>query len=210
MANNAYSKLDSISLVSQESWDDPTAGIESPILIEKANKSVDLLDYLYNKLSLDVIISHSGWTRRCYCPFHKGGNERTPSFFINPFKNMFYCQACNVKGGIVQYLSLKQNVPENLVAAFILKSFDSKCIEVSEEKKQLAEKKKIQKEMINLSTIFNSFLRSHQDDDEAAVFANKAMEGFDNAHMLNKQGIEKNIDEVVLNLENYLRSYDRG
>jgi DNA primase len=209
MQNNAYSKLDSISITTEESWDDPSAGIESPILIEKANKSIDLLDYISEKISLDTIVSHSGWTRRTFCPFHKGGLERTPSFFINPYKNIFYCQACEAKGGVVQYLSLQQSIPESLVASFILQSFDIKITELSEEKKKLEDKRRVQKALVVLSTIFNSFLKSHQDDEEAFDFANKAMEGFDNAHALNKKGVESNIDEVILNLENYFISYDR-
>lgn len=209
MQKNAYSKLDFISITTEESWDDSSAGIESPILIERANKSIDLLDYLSDRISLDIIVSHSGWTRRAFCPFHKGGLERTPSFFINSFKNIFYCQACEAKGGIVQYLSLQQNVPETLVASYILQTFDVKMIEISEEKKRLKEKKNIQRAMIGLSAIFNVFLKSHQDDEDAFEFANKAMEGFDNAYALNKKGVEFNIDEVILNLENYFISYDR-
>jgi len=209
MQKNDYSKLDSISIITEESWDDSSAGIESPILIERANKSIDLLDYLNEKISLDIIVSHSGWTRRAFCPFHKSGLERTPSFFINPFKNIFYCQACEAKGGIVQYLSLQQNVPENLVASFILQTFEVKTSELSNEKKRLENKRRIQKAMIILSTIFNIFLKHHQDDERAFEFANKAMEGFDNAYALNKKGIESNIDEIISNLKNYFISYDR-
>jgi len=209
MQKNAYSKLDSISVLTEESWDDSSAGVEFPILIDKANKVIDLLDYLNERISLDTIISHSGWTRRTFCPFHKSGLERTPSFFVNPYKNMFYCQACEAKGGIVQYLSLKQNIPESIVASHILQSFDIKITAFSEEKNRLKEKKRIQKAMIKLSKIFNVFLKSHQDDEEAFEFTNKAMEGFDNAYILNTKGVEVNIDEIVINLENYFISYDR-
>lgn len=38
------------------------------------------------------------------CPFHKGGQEKTPSFYINVDNGLFYCHACGVKGTFVQLL----------------------------------------------------------------------------------------------------------
>jgi DNA primase len=38
------------------------------------------------------------------CPFHKGGQEQTPSFYINTKNGLYYCHACGVKGTFAQFL----------------------------------------------------------------------------------------------------------
>jgi DNA primase len=38
------------------------------------------------------------------CPFHKHGEEKKPSFYINLLSGVFYCHACGAKGTFVQFL----------------------------------------------------------------------------------------------------------
>ena len=38
------------------------------------------------------------------CPFHKGGTEKNPSFYINLDTGLFYCHACKAKGTFIQFL----------------------------------------------------------------------------------------------------------
>ena len=38
------------------------------------------------------------------CPFHKGGQERTPSFYINTQNGLYFCHACGEKGTFAQFL----------------------------------------------------------------------------------------------------------
>jgi DNA primase len=40
------------------------------------------------------------------CPFHKGGQERTPSFYINTQNGLYFCHACGEKGTFAQFLKL--------------------------------------------------------------------------------------------------------
>ena len=40
------------------------------------------------------------------CPFHKGGEERTPSFSVNPQKGLFNCFTCHEAGDIKRLLVL--------------------------------------------------------------------------------------------------------
>lgn len=40
------------------------------------------------------------------CPFHKSGEERRPSFYINLNNGLFYCHSCGVKGTFAQFLKL--------------------------------------------------------------------------------------------------------
>lgn len=48
--------------------------------------------------------------KKTFCPFHKGGNERTPSFIYFQERNGFYCFGCNTGGGPVDFVSLYENI----------------------------------------------------------------------------------------------------
>ena len=37
------------------------------------------------------------------CPFHAGGNEKTPSFTVDPDKKMYHCFGCGKGGGIIGF-----------------------------------------------------------------------------------------------------------
>lgn len=38
------------------------------------------------------------------CPFHKGGQEQNPSFYINTETGLWYCHSCHRKGTLIQFL----------------------------------------------------------------------------------------------------------
>jgi len=42
------------------------------------------------------------------CPFHR---EKTPSFNVNPSKQMFYCFGCHKGGDVFKFVSLYENIP---------------------------------------------------------------------------------------------------
>ncbi|MDR2136366.1 MAG: DNA primase, partial [Treponema sp.] len=38
------------------------------------------------------------------CPFHAGGQERTPSFTVDPDRKMYYCFGCHEGGGVIKFV----------------------------------------------------------------------------------------------------------
>ncbi|MDR3172969.1 MAG: DNA primase [Treponema sp.] len=38
------------------------------------------------------------------CPFHAGGQERTPSFTVDPDKKMYYCFGCHEGGSVIKFI----------------------------------------------------------------------------------------------------------
>lgn len=61
---------------------------------------------------LDVVSPYVGLEQRGHrywglCPFHE---EKTPSFTIDPEKNLFYCFGCQVGGNAFKFLSLIENI----------------------------------------------------------------------------------------------------
>jgi DNA primase len=65
------------------------------------------VDQIKERLSITDVLSgyikieRSGANYKARCPFH---NEKTPSFFISPSRNSYYCFGCGVKGDIFSFV----------------------------------------------------------------------------------------------------------
>lgn len=55
------------------------------------------------------------------CPFHKGGMEKRPSFYINLNTGVFYCHTCKESGTFIQFLK-RLNTPSDLIDSIIERS----------------------------------------------------------------------------------------
>ncbi len=64
---------------------------------EKIKDRLSIVDVL----SSYITIEKAGGSLKARCPFH---NEKTPSFFISPERNTYYCFGCGVKGDIFSFV----------------------------------------------------------------------------------------------------------
>src|SRR5216110_2251179 len=69
------------------------AGLFSSATLEQVRAASDIVDVIGSYLPL----KRAGANFTTLCPFHK---EKTPSFSVNPHKQIFYCFGCH-KGGDV-------------------------------------------------------------------------------------------------------------
>jgi DNA primase len=58
-------------------------------------------------------LRRAGTEYRAICPFHQ---EKTPSFFVNPSKQSYYCHGCGAGGAVFQFLMQYENIdfPESV------------------------------------------------------------------------------------------------
>src|ERR1700677_1173022 len=58
-------------------------------------------------------LKRAGTECRAICPFHQ---EKTPSFYVNPSKQSYYCHGCGAGGAVFQFLMQYENIdfPESV------------------------------------------------------------------------------------------------
>jgi len=70
--------------------------------IEKVRRQSDIVEII----SEYVVLKRTGKNYQGLCPFH---SEKTPSFHVNPERQMFYCFGCQTGGNIFSFLIKKEN-----------------------------------------------------------------------------------------------------
>lgn len=177
-------------------------------LISKANDLVDIVEYLDRYLDLQESSSSSGWAYKACCPFHKGGNERTPSFYVNPTYNRFYCQGCSASGSVVEFISRKYKRSPVLIAEHILKCFNGNAKIDYDKISRIKERERFETAMLMLSDMCRKFIRKHADDDDAISYMDKVMIGFDNLMLKKPDGVMKSMSNILMQFELYFSKYD--
>lgn len=62
---------------------------------------------IYEVISESVVLKKTGKNYQGLCPFH---TEKTPSFSVNPSKQIFYCFGCGVGGDAIDFLMKKEGM----------------------------------------------------------------------------------------------------
>lgn len=71
--------------------------------VERIKERLSIVDVLANYIKLEK----AGINFKAKCPFH---NEKTPSFFVSPVRNSYYCFGCGAKGDIFSFVQAFEGV----------------------------------------------------------------------------------------------------
>ena len=71
--------------------------------VEQIKEKLGIADVVSQYIKLEK----AGSNLKANCPFH---NEKTPSFFVSPARNSYYCFGCNAKGDIFSFVEQFEGV----------------------------------------------------------------------------------------------------
>ncbi|MFQ5661771.1 MAG: DNA primase [Candidatus Paceibacteria bacterium] len=71
--------------------------------VEQIKEKLGIVDVVSQYIKLEK----AGSNLKAKCPFH---NEKTPSFFVSPARNSYYCFGCNAKGDIFSFVEQFEGV----------------------------------------------------------------------------------------------------
>jgi len=125
--------------------------------------STQLLDEILTKVDIVNVISEyvslkkAGTSFKSLCPFHE---EKTPSFFVNPEKQIFHCFGCGIGGNVFTFLKNIEKISFHeaviLAAKKVGIEISNTDFETSKEKEEIFQANKITAE------IYNEFILSNK------------------------------------------------
>jgi DNA primase len=131
-------------------------------------------------------VSSATWTHKCICPFHKNGNERTPSLCISDKEKIFFCYGCSVRGDVFDFIGMIRGAPGETVA---LRYKESKNISIDISDLEVAKPKvNIYEISLQLSVSIREYVSSFKNTEKY------------NEEILWTDGMFKRIDERFMKL----------
>ena len=79
------------------------AGLISPVTLEQIRAASDIVEVIGSYLPL----KRAGANFVALCPFHK---EKTPSFNVNPQRQIFHCFGCHKGGDVFTFVKEHENI----------------------------------------------------------------------------------------------------
>jgi len=133
--------------------------------IEQIKEKLSIVDCLSSYITLEK----SGASFKAKCPFH---NEKTPSFFVSPDRNSYYCFGCGAKGDIFTFVEEFESL-DFLGALKILAERTGVKLNTYKSKEEEKEKTLNQKlfEAMEEATVF--FQNNLKENKEALIYLKK-------------------------------------
>ncbi|MEI6080280.1 MAG: DNA primase, partial [bacterium] len=114
-------------------------------VIEEIKSKLDIVDIASERIGL----KKTGSNYKGCCPFH---SEKTPSFIVNPDKQIFHCFGCHVGGDVISFVEKIENISfyEAVVKLAEIANVKLPTVERSYEEKKLLDKRQ---ELVNINII---------------------------------------------------------
>ena len=102
-----------------------------PADLNELRKELDIVDVISGYINLEK----SGNNYRASCPFH---NDKTPSFYVSPSRQIFKCFGCGVGGDAIKFVALYENIPYMEAAVELARRYKVKLnIDLKEQDQRL-------------------------------------------------------------------------
>ena len=143
--------------------------------IDNIRSRVTISDVMQNY----AFIENRGGSKWVKCPFHGGGNERTPSCKLDDTRGTFYCFGCHESGDIFSLVMKKEGVDFSSAVEMLAKKAGVELEEASSSyNKDEAKKKREEKENLydlysRLSNAFHYLLQSSKEGEKAREYLEK-------------------------------------
>lgn len=123
-------------------------------LLEDVKSRLDIVSVIGDYVTL----KKAGSNYRGLCPFH---NEKTPSFMVNPEKQVFHCFGCGVGGDMAAFVMKYESMefPEALKFLAVKAGLDPEEYSSGFDKKQSDEKKDLKEIMAEACRFYSSALQ---------------------------------------------------
>ena len=162
-----------------------------------------------NTIPITTIVAHYGqrvddYNRRIRCPFHKGGNERTPSMWVYPETNSFHCFGCKSSGKSVEFVGKSESLSKFEASLFIIEKWGHLIGDVAIPED--AQDNFQETFLLEFSGYIRDFLRRNESA-EAFEYAEKLSFGFDKIcqkHQLSSDGLKSLIEKIKKRLDLYI------
>jgi len=168
-------------------------------LIGKANSVPIMKLFKHYGMRLDA------YNKKCSCPFksHKGGRERSPSFYFYPDTNSFNCYGCSTGGRCCDLVMHLERCTKVQAAYKILQLFGSDVDEDNiYDPEDMAERLQI---MMDFSNAVREFYQSYPTE-EAGVYVEAVCKKFDTLNRKKKLD-NKALQRVVEQFKLYITLY---
>lgn len=143
---------------------------------EKVKSANDIVDIIGEYVDL----KRAGNSYKGLCPFH---GEKTPSFFVMPENQFFYCHGCHIGGDVINFLCKYNNIEFKEALSFLADRAGIEKPTEFEKNGDYVKEKSLKKELLSIYKSVASFYYEKLKSDEGK----KALS------YLNKRGISKNM-----------------
>ncbi len=79
-----------------------------PLIAEESIRQVAEANDIVDVVGGYIQLKRAGTAFKALCPFHK---EKTPSFTVNPSRQIFHCFGCNAGGGVIRFVMDYEQLP---------------------------------------------------------------------------------------------------
>lgn len=155
-----------------------------PDTIAEVKERVDLVEIVSDY----VVIQKKGKQYMGLCPFH---DEKTPSFTVNPTKQLYYCFGCGAGGGAIKFLMEigKQSFKDVILNLAQRYQIPVKTLGV-EEQKEIEKKISLREQLYEILAVANYFYQHSLQQDEGKLALD---------YLLNQRGLtQENIAQYKL------------